>query len=266
MRYIFFNIVAFIVFFYSSAFANSTASFTWLDTSDNAKLFQEIKTAFSQELQPDIPESVKPYIPYFYKYIDRIGSYSDIYIILIGYREHENDQKEYDYFRAFFYNRINRKKGEIQPEGVYYKFSFVGFANFESSLTPDVVFKYYDCLECEKVELLSSFMFDQKKNRWKIRIWPDNDPHLKISSDTQIGDDFLSYECLHAITDVNNDGFLDILIRCRKTAKSTKAFTEKFFFYTIQKGIAKKIIVQNKKDIDRMNSILCKGQKSPLCN
>jgi hypothetical protein len=86
-----------------------------------------------------------------------------------------------------------------------------------------------------------------------------------ISSDAQYGDDIWTYDCLHAITDVNSDGFSDIVIRCRETAKSTKVTSEEVLLYTIQKGVVQKIKVQDKKYIDQLNAILCRNQDSPLC-
>jgi hypothetical protein len=249
----------------TSVYANSSASFNWLNVSDNPQLFQMIEKVFSDELRPDIPEKVKPYVPISYKYIARIGVFRNSYIILIGYREHKSDPEEYDCFEAFSYDRITKIKDRIEPKDVFFKWSFIGFATFESAIMPDVIFKYYDCLECERVELVSSFMFDQQNNKWNVRIWPNDDPSLMIASDTQIGDDFWSYDCLHAITDVNSDGFDDIVIRCRETAESTKATSEEILLYTIQKGVAQKIKVQDKKMIDQLNGILCKGQDSPLC-
>ncbi len=265
MKYLILNVAILLTLSTGSVCANQSNSFTWLEPSENAQLLKEIADFFADELSPDIPEKVKPIVPYFFKYIAKVGKYEDVYLVLIGWREHKNDDKEYDHFHAFSYDRENKIKSEVQPIDIYYKITFTGFAKFEPSSIKDVVFKYFNCLECESVELLSSFMFDEKENKWKLRLWPDNDPHLMIGSDTQIGDDFYNYDCLNTVEDTNNDGFDDIAIRCRETAESTKKFTKDFFLYTVQNGIGRKIKVQKIKDKNRLNSMLCKGVTSPLC-
>jgi hypothetical protein len=136
---------------------------------------------------------------------------------------------------------------------------------FEPSLIPDLVFKYYDCLECEAVELLSSFRFDQKENKWKTRLWSDADPHLMIGSDNQFGDeDVWMYDCLYSIQDFNADGYADIAIRCRETGEETKKTKDELFLYAIQQGKSRKIKVTGQEML-RMNRLLCRGQSSPLC-
>ncbi len=241
--------------------------FTWINTNDNPQVLNEISSAFVDELQPDNPEKVKPVVPYFYKYISRIGAFRNTCIVLIGYREHESDRKEFDYFRAFSYDITNHVKREIAPIGYYYQWSFVTQAAFEPSATPDVVFKFFNCLECEAVELLASFRFDEKESLWKRRTWPDDDSDLLIGSDRQFGDDDnWLYDCLYKIADFNSDNFADIAIRCRETGETTKKVKkDELLLYTIQKGTAKKIKIRDKKKFDQISNVLCEGQNSPLC-
>jgi hypothetical protein len=78
-------------------------------------------------------------------------------IVLISYREKGNDPKEYDHFRTFSYDLISHAKDSIMPKDIFYQFSIVTLAVFEPSPTPDILFKYHNCMECESVELLSSF-------------------------------------------------------------------------------------------------------------
>jgi hypothetical protein len=271
MRCVFFNIAAALLLLTDSAYASSFDSFTWIERGEYAQIYQEIEKTFSDELLPDIPEKEKPCVPSFHKYIARIGAFRNSFIVLIGYRERENDPKEYDLFRAFSYDRISRRKDEIQPEGAFFQWTFVGLAAFEPSVTPDVVFEYDDCVECESVRLLSSFMFDKKEKKWKIRIWQDHDSALMIERHRQpddgpsIPNDFWVYDCLHTIADINSDGFADIAIRCRKRGEITKITTDETILHTIRKGVAKKIRVRDKKKIEQINTVLCKGQRSPLC-
>jgi len=261
-----FHAVTFIILFLTSfVHAQTSQTFTWVTEKEDPQLYNKIRMVFKDELQPDIPERVKPIVPYSYKYISKIASFQNTYIVLIGYRERETVRKEYDHFIAFSYNATNQTKREIHPKGVYYQWSLLTQTLFEPSPTPDVVFKYFDCLECERVELLSSFMFDQKEKMWKRRVWPDNSPDLLIGSDTQIGDDFWRYDCLYKIADFNSDSFADIAIRCRVTGETTRKVRDELLLYTIQKGNAKKIQVRDKKKVDQISNVLCEGQNSPLC-
>ena len=65
------------------------------------------------------------------------------------------------------------------------------------------------------------------------------------------------------MTDLNSDGFEDILIRCRETGEESKKVTDEILLYSIQDGMATKEKIQDK--ILQMNKVLCKGQDSPLC-
>jgi hypothetical protein len=240
----------------------SSDVFSWLDLRSNSPLFQEIKKAFSDELRPDIP--VKGSVPILHKYVAHIGIYKNSCLVIVGYRETTNSPKDYDFFRAFSYNRNDHRKSEILPKDYYYRWSFIGTKTFEPSPIPDLVFKYYDCLECEAVELLSSFRFNQKENKWETRIWPDADPHLMIGSDNQLGDDVWMYDCLYSIQDFNSDGYEDIAIRCKETGEQTKKIKDELFLYTIQQGKSKKIKLKGQEML-QVSRVLCKGQKSPLC-
>jgi len=77
-------------------------------------------------------------------------------IVLIGYREKETIQRNTIILEPS-HDLISHAKDSIMPKDVFYQFSIVTLAVFEPSPTPDIVFKYHNCMECESVELLSSF-------------------------------------------------------------------------------------------------------------
>jgi len=266
IKYIRYIILLCIFLFTNSISSNASDSFAWLNRNNNLKIFNEIESAFAKELRPDIPEEVKPIVPYLYKYIEKIGLYGTSCLVIIGYREHRNDSAEHDHFKAFSYDRASGKKSETMPKDSYYQWSLIGLHTFEPTPTPDVVFKYYNCLECEKVELLSSFKFNQKENRWDVRVWPDNDPHLLIGSDIQYGDDDWEYDCLYSIGDINLNEFSDILIHCKiKGMWTNTVISDAILLYTIKKGKSYRIVVEDEKQRKEMDAILCKGQNSSLC-
>ncbi len=86
----------------------SSDEFSWLDLRINSPVFQEIKEAFSDEFRPDV--SVKGTVPILHKYVAHVGVYKDSYLVIIGYRETISSPKDYDSFRAFSYDRNERRK------------------------------------------------------------------------------------------------------------------------------------------------------------
>jgi hypothetical protein len=241
-------------------------AFTWINANDNNPILNEVKSAFAAELLPDNPEKVKPVVPYYYKYISKIGAFRNSRLVLIGYREREGDKPEYDYFKVFSYDSVRHIKAEVEPKDYYYRWSLVTETTFEPSATPDIVFKFFDCLECESTELLSSFRFDEKENVWKKRMWPENDSDLMIDSARQYGsEDNWIYDCLYKVADFNSDTFADIAIRCRETGEITHKVKDELLLYTIQNVIAKRIKIEDKTTYSKINSALCSGQSSPLC-
>jgi hypothetical protein len=251
-----------IFLFCSHAGAQTFDTFAWLTKNEHPLLYDKISATFFEELRPDVPNPFGRTTPNFYKYLAKIGAFRDSFIVLIGYREQEDDTQVYDFYRAFSYDEVSGTKTEVQPAGIYYRLTLVTLASFEPSAIPDIIFKYYNCLECEKVELLSAFRFD---NTWKTRVWPDNDPHLLISSDTQYGDDHWSYDCLHKIADFTSDKFADIAIRCKITGQTSHKVTDELLLYTIQNGVAIKKNIRDAKYKQEITKSLCEGQHSPLC-
>jgi|GEM_PF-2718410 len=249
--------------FNAQAFA--ATSFIWRTENEDPQLYKDFRDYFREELQPDDQEKVRPIVPYKHKYISMIGSFRNVFIVMIGYRKEETDPKEFDHFRAFFYDRAAQRKAEIQPSDVYYQWSLLKEAFIDPSPTPDIFFKYNNCLECEKEELLSSFRLNENANRWERRIWPDSDPHLLIGSDMQYGNGLWSYDCLYRIADINSDRFMDIAIRCREQGETTGKTTDELLIYTVRDGVPKKIKVQDRKYFRKISRILCRGKSSPLC-
>jgi hypothetical protein len=86
-----------------------------------------------------------------------------------------------------------------------------------------------------------------------------------IGSDSQYGDDLVSYECIHKISDINNDGFDDIVIWCRSYEQQANKINDDINIYTVESGksIVKKIT--NKKRIETIKRLLCTGQQNKLC-
>jgi hypothetical protein len=186
--------------------------------------------------------------------------------VIIGFREEKDTPKEFDYFRAFHYDLKDRTRHEIEKNGIYYKWSFLSYSSFEPSPVPDITFKYWNCMECEAVELLSSFRYDAERNNWALRFWPENDPAIMINSQIQFGDDVWVYDCLSKVADFTADGFADIVVRCRETGTGSHKINDTTLVYTIENRIPKKIEITDREKVRQITSRLCEGNsKSPLC-
>jgi len=253
----------------TSAAAQNTAStssdFRWLDPRKDAALFDRIKGAFVDELKPDDPEKVKPVVPQLYKRISRIGVFQSSALVLIA--ERETPTYNYgDYFQPFNYN-LNTGKKEPFEKG-FTRWHFKRFVRFEPSKTPDIVFTYLSCTECEATNLLGTFYFDSTTGTWSTRKWSEKDEAIMIGSDTVVGSEEgeYDYQCLFKIADFNSDGFDDLAVRCLAVGEKNKILEDTTNLYTVQQGKPKIVTVKDPKQVAAITTTLCENvKKSKLC-
>jgi len=242
-----------------------SSDFHWLDSKKDAALFERIKADFTDELKPDDPEKVKPYVALLYKKISRIGIFQSSAIVLIA--ERETPTYTYgDYFRPFNYN-LNTSKKEPFEKG-FTRWRFNRFARFEPSKTSDIVFTYLSCTECEATYLLGSFHFDSTTGAWSTRKWGEKDEAIMIGSDTVVGSEEgeYDYQCLYKIADFDSDGFDDLAVRCLAVGEQDKILEDTTNLYTIYQGEPKIVTVNDPKQVAALNATLCENaKKSKLC-
>ena len=245
----------------------SSAAFHWLDPSKDTTLFERIKVAFTDELRPDDPEKVKPYVAQEYKWISRVGVFETSALVLIGEREKRTFTIS-DYFIAFNYDL---KTGEKTPltsfNHGFMEWTFKRLIRFDSSRAPDIVFAYPSCTECEADYLVSSFRFDSSAAKWKVRTWGKNGPEILIGSDYSAGTDEDSREdCLFKFADFNSDGFDDLAVRCLTITRERKVLEDTTTIYTIQHGQSQILTVKDPRQLATIYDQLCVGvKKSKLC-
>ena len=78
-----------------SIHASSADLFSWLDSGKNTPIVQKVKKAFSDELRPDIPEKVKPYVPIPYKYLAHIGVYKTSCLVIYASKAKRGDNPKW---------------------------------------------------------------------------------------------------------------------------------------------------------------------------
>lgn len=254
----------------SSATQNTTAAstdFRWLDARKDAALFERIKGAFVDELKPDDPEKVKPVVAELYKRIARIGVFQSSALVIIA--ERETPTYTYgDYFKPFNYD-IDTGKKEPLDKG-FMRWRFRRFAHFSPQETPDIVFTYLSCTECEATYLLASFRFDTGRRLWEIRSWSnkEGDDAIMIGSDTVVGSEEgeYDYQCLFKIADFNGDGLDDVAVRCKAVGEKQKIIEDMTLLYSIQHEKPVIATLTEPERISALTAKLCEGSpKSKIC-
>jgi len=242
-------------------------NFRWLDARKDAVLFDQIKGAFGDELKPDDPEKVKPVEAQLYKRIARIGVIHSSALVLIA----ERDTPTYtygDYFQPFNYE-INTGKKEPLEKG-FMRWRFRRFAHFSTPETPDIVFTYLSCIECEATYLLGSFRFDTARRVWETRTWTSKEggDAIMIGSDTVVGSEEgeYDYECLFKIADLDGDGLDDVAVRCQTVGEKGKIIDDTTLLYSIQHEKPTIVTLTEPERIAALTAKLCdSARKSRIC-
>jgi len=250
----------------SAAAQNTTTAsegFRWLDPRKDAALFNQIKSAFVDELKPDDPKVklVEPQLYKFHKRISRIGVFQSSALLLIAERD-ELASTYGDYLQAFNYD-INTGKKASFKEG-FRRWSFHKFAHFSSAKTPDIVFTYIPTLEWDTEHSLSSFRFNQQRGLWDIRVWSDDedDNMIIIGSDTAEGSEEGEYDlhCLFKVADFNGDGLDDVAVRCQAVGVENKII-DRTLLYSIQQDKPVQATLTEPQRIAALTAKLCDGTK-----
>ena len=91
--------------------AQSSDEVQWIDQKKSGALWETVRSAFHDELQPDDPAKTAPVLAYAYKYVYRVAKYKDSALVIVGYRETEHS-KYPGYYSAFNYDLRSHKKNE----------------------------------------------------------------------------------------------------------------------------------------------------------
>jgi hypothetical protein len=246
---------------------HSSTAFHWLDSTRDPAPFERIKAAFRDELKPDDPQKVKPYVAEEYKWVSRVGVFGDSALVLIGERE-TRTFKYGDYFVAFNYDLNSGEKTPLTSfNHGFVDWTFKKLIRFEPSRAPDVVFTYPSCTECEADYLLSSFHFDSSDAKWKVRTWGGEGTEILIGSDYSVGTDEDSKDgCLYKFADFNGDGFDDLAVRCQSITRQGKVLDDTTAIYTVKSGHSQILTIKDPHQLAMIRDQLCVGaKKSKLC-
>jgi hypothetical protein len=245
----------------------SSTAFHWLSSSEDATLFERIKIAFRDELKPDDPEKVKPFVAQEYKWISRVGVFDTSALVLIGERETRTSAYG-PYFVAFNYDLKNGEKTSLTSfNNGFLEWKFEKLVRFDSSRAPDIVFAHPSCTECEAEYLLSSFRLDSTDAKWKVRTWSEKGAGILIGSDYSVdNEENFKDDCLFKFADFNGDGFDDLAVRCLAITEQGKILEDTTTIYTVQHGQPQVLTVKDRQQLATIRDQLCvDAKKSKFC-
>lgn len=251
-----------------------TQEFQWVKRTESPETWGLVEKAFVKELTPDRPGETGNVVPMTEKRVTRIGTFKDSALVLIEYRENSSDP--YPIFRAFNFNLKSQTKTVIgvKEASWFSMWRFLKIAYFEDHATPDVVFRYLSCTECEAESLLASFRFESSSGIWTVRHWSAEDgDSVLIGSDHQYGEDGIyDFDCLHTVSDLNGDGLDDVAVRCRESVEgdrpgeTSKIAKDETLLYSLRDNVFSRSLLLKGPDSIRVKRALCSGHVgSPLC-
>ena len=171
-------------------------------------------------------------LTYSYKYIKSVGVADGATLVIIGYRIREHPtalEAGFEYFVPFNYDMASGSVSQvIDPEerGLYlWHWKFVRLARLQSLTTPDIVFTYLSCVECEPEKLLGALHYSSVTHDWQIRQWGNGKPQwwmtpvgLVVGLDTSASST-VSYDCLYGFLPFNGGRLEDVAIRCKEVTE-----------------------------------------------
>jgi hypothetical protein len=144
----------------------TTDTFRWIHPSSDPQLWQQIESAFQDELVPDDANPGQDNLDvYRYKYLQKVGILSHSALVIICRRPAKEITKETDL--------AMKQRSTIEHASVMWKWKFKKLAKFGPSPVPDVTFTYFTCTHCEPDLLFASLYYEETKSAWQVRSWGD---------------------------------------------------------------------------------------------
>lgn len=201
-------------------------TFRWIHPNSDPQLWQQIESAFQDELTPDDEKPGQDKLDvYQYKYLQRVGILNHSALVIIGRRPAKEMTKENEwdeYYSAFNFEVATKQKSSIEHAEVMWKWKFKKLAKFGPSPVPDVTFTFLTCTECEPDVMFASLYYEETKSTWQVRSWGDGkdlwwtvNDGLVVDFDNIGSGDTISFDCVYGILDLNGTGFDDVVMRCK---------------------------------------------------
>lgn len=188
----------------------------WKTPQSDPKLFAMAQRVFASELQPDreVALGAGKQVKMTVKRVDRIVAIGNSALVLISNKEDQNDP--YTLFRAYRWNLLANRPQALVQAGELWEVKDVRTTSVEPT-TVDIFVTALSCTECESVQFLLAFVFDQNSRTWFVRSFGEHN-WIDLDSDPQYGSGYFEYrECAYALADLTGDGLTDVAVRCRTT-------------------------------------------------
>jgi hypothetical protein len=202
------------------------SEFRWIHPDTDPKLWQEIMSAFRDELAPDQSQRGLPddYI-YRYKYLQKVGVLRNSALVIIGHqpaRQLTNDNS-WDFFSSVYnFDLATHRKSVVDHGDLLWQWKFRSLATFGPSQIPDITFNFLTCTECEPDTMFNSLYYEETISGWRLRVWGDGKTEwwaasdgLVVDSDLSATDGAISYDCAYGAIPSGQNGYQDLAIRCK---------------------------------------------------
>jgi hypothetical protein len=259
----------------------TSTAFRWLEPKTNQQLWAKIEGAFESELKIDSPSAAAPLAPIAQKFIVRVGLYQTSALVVIAQQEDPALPRQTS-FQAYNYSTESERKQAIPSHvpGVMWQWRLVNVARFERAPVPDIIFQFFNCVECAAQNFLASFRYDGASKEWRWRNWEmGTSPHtgwtLLIGSSPESGFDPEEAEqkeyvyrtaCVFRVADLNGDGFEDVAAWCRETAVASEAprrvhsVKDSTLLFTAKSGKTQLLEIQDAKAAASLHHQICSIQ------
>jgi hypothetical protein len=234
----------------------------WVPERANPSLWKEVRAALREELEPDDPVKVRPYVALIYKYVAQIAKADGVCLVLIGAQETKSEPEVFTV--AFSYDTRSGKKTRT---GIGFSALRVVATAFLGGTTyPDIFVRSQSCTECEATYLLSSFFIEPASRTWKLRRWPGNMPDALIGHDMTIGNfrDDSELTCLFRVGDFSGAGHADVAVWCHEEFASHRKRPDSVRLYTLSGTGALTIVPTELVKRETLKQALCRAEPSPL--
>jgi hypothetical protein len=250
----------------TAASAKPTSTFRWITPKTDPQTWAAVQDSFRDELVPDDPHKEAP--TYAYKYISHVALLDRVALVIVVYRTVRATKGQWveEYFTAFNFDVATGARSKIPDAEWMWNWNFVKLANFESSPTPDIVFTYLTCSECEPERMLSALYYDGTSEQWRLREW-QNRKDVWWTTPTGLvvwqhvsGGNGIAFDCLYAIKDLNGDRFDDIAIRCKEVSESEAGkikANDAMVIYSVKQGKFTSKLISNWQERVDLTSDLC---------
>ena len=204
----------------------TTSTFRWIHPNSDPQVWQQIESAFQDELAPDDAKSGQDNLDvYRYKYLQKVGILGESALVIIGRRPAKEITEENawdEYHSAFNFDLTTKEKSSIEHAEVMWKWKFKKLTKFGPSPVPDITFTYLTCTECEPDVMFASLYYEETKSAWRVRSWGDGkdlwwtiNVGLVVDFDNIHSGDTISFDCVYGILDLKGTGFDDVVMRCK---------------------------------------------------